>query len=288
MQRSSRRVRLGVVFAALVALFVALVPTRGVAAEEDHSSRYLAIGDSVAFGYSPLLNHANAANFIGYPNVAARQLEDRLTNAACPGETTSGFISLSGVDNGCRTYRFAFKFPLHTTYTGTQLAFTINFLKHHRDTQLVSIDIGANDLFVLQNQCALTKDPAGCITAGLPGTLGTIGANLDTIFSSIRNVAHYHHQLVALSYYSLNYADAAGTGITVLLNQVISAEVTKWGGVVADGFGAFMKASTGAGGDSCAAGLLIRLSATTCDVHPTPKGRNLLAGAIVEAAEDGD
>ena len=39
-----------------------------------------------------------------------------------------------------------------------------------------------------------------------------------------------------------------------------------------------------AGGSSCAAGLLIPLPPILgggCDVHPTPKGRDLLAAAIV-------
>jgi hypothetical protein len=35
---------------------------------------------------------------------------------------------------------------------------------------------------------------------------------------------------------------------------------------------------------SCAAGLLIiNLSDGTCDVHPTPLGRDLLAGAVINA-----
>ncbi len=56
-----------------------------------------------------------------------------------------------------------------------------------------------------------------------------------------------------------------------------------WGGIVADGFGAFKAASTAFGGDSCAAGLLIVLSSSplACDVHPSPAGRDLLAQAIV-------
>jgi hypothetical protein len=36
-------------------------------------------------------------------------------------------------------------------------------------------------------------------------------------------------------------------------------------------------------GVSCAAGLLIVLSPGVCDVHPTPKGRDLLAKAVVNA-----
>jgi hypothetical protein len=53
---------------------------------------------------------------------------------------------------------------------------------------------------------------------------------------------------------------------------------------VANGFAAFLAASAAAGAPlkPCAAGLLIRLpSATlTCDVHPSPLGRDVLARAI--------
>jgi hypothetical protein len=52
--------------------------------------------------------------------------------------------------------------------------------------------------------------------------------------------------------------------------------------LVADGFAAWAPvAAAKGGGDSCKAGLLIRLSPTTCDVHPTPRGRNLLASAVI-------
>jgi hypothetical protein len=58
-----------------------------------------------------------------------------------------------------------------------------------------------------------------------------------------------------------------------------------WGGIVADGFGAFAAASTAFGGDTCAAGLRIVVlsSPLTCDIHPSPAGRDLLAQAIVNA-----
>src|ERR687888_2613873 len=65
----------------------------------------LALGDSVAFGYSPLLDHSVATNFVGYPEVVAQRLDLADTNASCPGEATGGFLSLVGTDNGCRPYR---------------------------------------------------------------------------------------------------------------------------------------------------------------------------------------
>src|SRR5436189_194890 len=80
------------------------IPTS--ASSEGHS--YLALGDSVSFGFNPLLNPTNAANFTGYPEIVAQRLNIEDVNPACSGEATGSFISLTGLDNVCRPYRSAF------------------------------------------------------------------------------------------------------------------------------------------------------------------------------------
>ncbi|HET8853295.1 MAG TPA: hypothetical protein VFN02_12275, partial [Ktedonobacteraceae bacterium] len=192
----------------------------------------------------------------------------------------SHFINLAGSDHGCGPYRL--NFPLHVAYSTTQLEFADGFLQSHPQTLVVSIDIGANDLFVLENGCG---GNVNCILSGLPGMLATLSANLDTIYGHIRNLDGYHHQLVALTYYSLNYSDPVGTNVISQVNQVVAGRTLAWGGIVADGFGAFAAASTAYGGDTCAAGLRIVVlsSPLTCDIHPSPAGRDLLAQAIVNA-----
>ena len=70
-----------------------------------------------------------------------------------------------------------------------------------------------------------------------------------------------------------------------LLNARLTTVTGAFHGVVADGFGAFKTAAIPFAGDPCAAGLLIATppgQTTTCDVHPTPKGRDLLAGAVLQ------
>ena len=257
---------------------------------------YLALGNSVAFGFDPTVpvsDRSNPDNFIGYPTPVAAALKETLTNASCPGETSSHFIKLSGSDNGCGTWRL--NFPLHVAYSSpkqTQLAFADKFLKSHPNTQVVSIDIGANDLFVLENGCggASTQAEINCIEAGLPAMLKTLSANLDTIYKHIRKMDHYHHKLVALTYYSLNYSDPVCTSVISQVNEVVAARTLAWGGIVASGFDAFAAASTASGGDTCAAGLRIVLSTSplTCDIHPSPTGRDLLAQAIVNALRTDD
>lgn len=67
------------------------------------------------------------------------------------------------------------------------------------------------------------------------------------------------------------------------LDSVIAGVTTANGGIVADGFAAFEDPSLASGGDPCAAGLLIKLPDGTCNIHPSPAGQQLLAGAIAKA-----
>jgi hypothetical protein len=109
-----------------------------------------------------------------------------------------------------------------------------------------------------------------------------LAANLSTIYGAIR-AAGYRGQIVALTYYSLNYSDQLGTGAIGAVDQVVASVTQAYGGKVADGFGAFYAASTAYGGDTCAAGLRIALPAGGCDIHPSESGPNLLAQAVLSA-----
>ena len=265
---------------ARVLAFLSAAVLFGLAAVPAHASQgeYLALGDSVAFGYSPLLNHTQATNFIGYPDIVAQRLGLQLTNASCPGETSGGFESLTnGQDYLCQAYRFGFHFPLHVNYSTAQLDFALNFLATHHDVQLVTMDIGANDVFKAGTACA--ADPI-CITP----VLTAIDVNLRTIYGEIRNVAHYNGMIVTLTYYGLTY-DAAGQAGTKALNTPIIDATLANGGIVASGFDAFEARALAHDGSSCAAGLLIVLTPGNCDVHPSPRGRNALAGVVVRVVE---
>jgi lysophospholipase L1-like esterase len=252
----------------------------GLAAVPAHASQaeYLALGDSVAFGYNPLLVPNQASNpnvFVGYPDIVAQRLGLSLTNASCPGETSGGFLSTTnGQDYKCLGYRHFF--PLHVNYSTSQLAFALSFLASHPNVQLITMDIGANDVFKAGTACA--ANPI-CITPVLQG----IDANLRIIFGAIRS-AGYGGMIVTLSYYGLTY-DAAGQAGTNALNAPIIDATNANGGIVASGFDAFEARALAHDGSSCAAGLLIVLTPGSCDVHPSPRGRNALAGAIVQAIE---
>jgi lysophospholipase L1-like esterase len=267
------KVRLLALLSAFAFAVLGAVPAS--ATSEGHS--YLALGDSVAFGFDPHADKSNAANFTGYPEIVAQGLNIEDVNASCSGEATGGFLSSTGTDNVCRPYR-AF-FPLHVAYKSTQMDFAISYLRSHPETRLVTLNLGANDVFRFQKDCA--KGPTvGTCPLGLGGVVAVMQANLNTIFDRIRGTG-YTGLIVALTYYALDYRDESGAKF---LNAPMIAAAKAHGVLVASGLDAWRATANAAGGSSCAAGLLIPTPedpASPCDVHPTPLGRDLLAGAVL-------
>jgi lysophospholipase L1-like esterase len=254
-------------------------------------SRYLALGDSITFGYMepnvvPAPNYNNASSFIGYPQMVGAALRLKVTNAACSGETSSSLINTFAPSNGCtnspsssQSYRS--RFPLHVRYNGAQLSFAVKFLKGNRNVRLVSLEIGANDLFLCQKT---TKD--GCTsTAEQQALLTSVGNNIRRILSAIRQKARYRGQIVIVNYYSLDYRSAFITGIVNALNRTQDTAGKPFGTLIASGFGEFYAGALHSGGDPCAAGLLTQLgSPSKCGVHPSYAGQSLLALAVEKAA----
>jgi lysophospholipase L1-like esterase len=247
------------------------------------TSTYLALGDSIAFGYDPtVVPPTPASKFTGYPEIVAPFLRPRTTdvNDACPGETSGSFLDTSAPDRGCQSFKALF--GLHTAYTGSQMAFAVSQLISNPNFKLVSLNIGGNDLLLLDEQCGGPTNPnfALCVGAGLPAVLSNYGKNLGAILTGIRQ--HYAGKLVLVTQYSPS-ADPLFISAVQAVNSVMLMEAPLFGATVADAFTAFALASAFSGGDPCKAGLLIHLNATTCDVHPSPIGRDLIAATVLVA-----
>lgn len=282
--------------AAALVLLLAAAPSLGKAAAPaplTAGSRYLALGDSVTFGFRestvvPKPDYKRQASFLGYPEHIARELHVRVTNPSCPGETSASLINASAQSNGCENslgskvgYRTSF--PLHVRYKGSQLAFAVSFLRAHRDVRLVSLMIGANDLFLCQK---LTSD--GCLSASEQrSTLAKISRNVKHILTSIRKLAGYTGQIVILNYYSLNYALSLESGISQALNRAQDNAARPFHVSIADGYGVFGAAVRDFGGSTCVAGLLTEWGTpATCGVHPSFAGQALLAEAVLRATRN--
>lgn len=267
-----------------------------VFAGNEKNYTYLALGDSVAFGLDirliptgPGQPSPTPDQFTGYPEVLAdiRHLlqSKKEVNAACPGETSAAFYIPGAPDNMCRAFRAAF--GLHTNYPDTQASFALSQLAENKHIDLVTLGIGGDDLQLLQEHCTTSPAPfpdfQTCVINSLPGVLTAYGNNLFNILSALRSV--YHGRLVLVEYYPVN-ADPLFSEAIMRLNLVMMQVGSLFDVVFADEFAAFQAftaAFPGANGDPCKAGLLIHLTPTTCDVHPSPVGRNLLA-LTIEAA----
>lgn len=261
-------------------------PAVAAAARPAEAPGYLALGDSIAFGYQPpevrpAPDYHDPADFTGYPEDLARALRLTVVNAACPGETSGSMINTRAPSNGCERNAFGGPgyrpaLPLHVAYTGSQLEFAVGYLQQHPDTRLVTIGIGGNDLF----RCL---DLTGrCQGAVLSQTLAATSVNLDLILAALRGQAGYQGRLVVVGYYAVNYGDTPFVHQIEALNAALARAAGRYGAVLADTFSAFRAASARAGDDACTAGLTFRLP-RGCDLHPTARGQQLMA-AVIERA----
>ena len=250
-------------------------------------TRYLALGDSLAFGFNPLIQPPDLAEYVGYPKIVSQVLHLKLANASCPGETSgtlagSSSVYLPGFD--CAPLQSS---GLFVPYNGApnQLAYAVNYLRNNPNPKLVTINIGVNDIGVLQAGC--TADASGdaaaiiaCEQSGLPAVLSIFSQNLAKIFSELRSTG-YSGPIAALNAYSFSYTDPLELEAFTALNQVISAVSAKFDVTVVNEFLVFQVASIPFGGDPCRAGLLIKLPNGTCDTHPSAEGQALLAATVV-------
>src|ERR1700728_1022676 len=69
---------------------------------------YLALGDSVAYGYDPTVTSPAPSKYVGYPEISASALHllqsGKEVNASCPGETSGSFL-MGGPGNGCQAFK---------------------------------------------------------------------------------------------------------------------------------------------------------------------------------------
>jgi lysophospholipase L1-like esterase len=252
---------------------------------------YLALGDSVPFGYNPLVQPPDLSDYFGYPSIISAIIQNSLTNASCPFETTGTFLlggtTADGVF-GCPVWRAmsGLKKPLFVSYSGPQIDFATAFLQSHPNTHIVTIQLGGNDLADVQLTC---KGDPTCELTNLPGALVQVAANLGTAIARIRGTG-YSGPIVLVNYYAFNYTNQLQTaGFGALASTIATVAAASPNVEVADAFKAYALVSAPFNGDTCAAGLRIKLNTfnpqtgDNCDVHPTFAGHAVIAGTIFAA-----
>ena len=113
-------------------------------------SFYLALGDSLAYGYQPDLNYNQGYADDFFSNLKSHGVKNYV-NMSCPGESSSTFMHA-----GC-PYAFMHKY----FYPGAQLAAAVKFLQNHvGQVSPVTLGIGANDVMgdVSTSKCTLNSN----------------------------------------------------------------------------------------------------------------------------------
>jgi lysophospholipase L1-like esterase len=141
-------------------------------------SYYLALGDSMAYGFQPDKPDAAppSAFDTGYVDVFAARLRKlapkiHLINYGCPGETTVTFSR-----GGCPWLRGG---ALHDTFQGSQLEGALSVLKAHPgEVSPITLTLWGNDLAPLSEK-----------GKGAPRAIASVASRLKTILQRIRAAA---------------------------------------------------------------------------------------------------
>ncbi len=150
-------------------------------------SYFLALGDSIAYGFQPTKKPgARASTFdTGYVDVFAARLRKlspiEVVNYGCPGESTVTFVR-----GGCPGLADGFK--LHDAFRGPQLEAAESFLRAHPgQVSPVTLTLWGNDwLPLLLDKC---KGDVGCVRKLGPRTIASFGSRLTSILQRLRAAA---------------------------------------------------------------------------------------------------
>lgn len=235
---------------------------------------YLALGDSISFGYQPNLDFSDGFVDQVFAELQKASITD-LTDYACAGDSSTTMIQ-----GDCPGHLIK-----HNAYTGPQLAAALDFLGRHRgQVSPITLDIGSNDVLPDFNSGTCTVPDSDRAKADLD----TLDANLtQTIFPQLLGKLAAVAGLAVTNLYLLNYynpfakqcPDSASFAHT--LNDHLAADAAKFKVPVVDIYGAF-------GGDDHQADHICEYT-WVCnaqfnhDFHPTTLGYSVIAAAVERA-----
>jgi lysophospholipase L1-like esterase len=259
-----------ILIAAVVALDAALiVRANPVLAGARHY--YMAIGDSLSFGFQPNLDFTNGfADDLG--SDLHKAYGSSAINFACARESTKTMIS-----GGCPG-----RFILHQSYTSAQLDAAVAFIERHVGLiSPVTLEIGANDVLPDFDQatCAPVANYMAHLAAMDQNLTESILPRLQDALAT--STGHRAGDLVLLNYYNPFVRQCANSADFVhLINDHLAADAFQFRIPVVDVYAAF-------GGDAFMADHICDLT-WICDpqfhdIHPKSAGYHLIAQAIESA-----
>lgn len=224
-----RRALIGAAILALSALVPATRHTAVASSTVGPKAYYLALGDSLAFGFQISLQF-----FRGYADDFYADLKTKGTtnyvNMGCGGETSVTFVN-----GGC-----PFAIIRKVQYHGPQLAAALAFIRQHPgQVSPVTFDIGANDVLPLINTGNCT------VSSNITSTLATVDANIVSSLTQLKAALNGTGDLFMMNYYD-PYQNICPNLVpdAQILNSHIAADAARFNVPVADVFSAFGGAAT--------------------------------------------
>lgn len=227
--------RLAAVCAAVAAMAGALALAPAASAARVGNT-YLALGDSLAYGYHQAQFRAE------FPNIKPETFNDgyvddfyklvklfnpsaQLINDGCPGGGTETMIHGSGAPGFCGgedTSPFPYVWLHHPYSTSTQLSDALAILHANPNVSPITLDIGANDLIhFIETQCGF---PAAnnCTEAQFGTEFAHIAGNVAYILGQLRAAAP-RAQIVLVGLYNPypGFPSEGGDKLSAGLNQAL-------------------------------------------------------------------
>jgi lysophospholipase L1-like esterase len=235
-----------------------------------HKQHYLALGNSLAFGYQP-----NGDFTHGYVNDLFQLFQNEgtkdVTDLGCPGETSTTFIH-----GGC---------PFASPGTPAQLTAARAFLlANPGKVSPVTLDIGSNDVLpdiaITSSGCTVNVSQFNADLATLDSNLtGTI---LPALLAALTVKGRVTGSIVMMNYYDpFQNICPASVPFTQTLNQHLAADVNGFG-IIVDVFGAFGGATT-PNPNICTYTWVCTPAPLGPNIHPTDQGYSVIADTFAAA-----
>jgi lysophospholipase L1-like esterase len=296
------RLPAGLIARATLALFVLVVPRLAAA---DPLQTYVALGDSVAFGFTNSVNPSlGDRGYVGpyADSLAVNGVRPQVVNLGAYGETSSSFFtgssdrfisaSASGTSGDASSSIFGggnsaamlnLNYPDAATSQNSLLLSTLAAQKAAGNTiSTVSVQLGANDLFAVANSPGFFSKPADQQLALIQQALGTVATNVGTVLGELRSQLP-HADLIVMGYYnpypavpSNPFAAVAGPAIQGL-NSVLQADAKALGARYVDIDTPFLGHE--------AQYTYIASSGSQYNVHPNALGYAIIAGEMQPVPE---
>lgn len=227
---------------------------------------YLALGDSLAFGYQPNLHWRH-----GYTDILGNSLVQKfgfeeVANMACNGETSITMLS------GACPYKTIRKYQ----YKGSQLEAALDYINARKgQVKVITLDMGANDLTGDENYttCTLNQPKFMADLARVDINLSKV--ILPRLYNALLLNGQLTGQIVMMNYYD-PFQNICPNSVTEtnLVNQHLAIDVARFGTIV-NVFDAF-------GGVTTPNPHICHLTwmcnnGSTPDIHATDKGYDVIA-----------